>query len=227
MTKTKISYATVNLDDSKLTYRVRHSRKARYLRLQINPQTGLEVVIPRGCNLEEAEKFVFKKKEWILRHLPSVTAVEEFMYLGTKIRTRQRYDLFLKKHRLTLNKDTLLIESPSGGSEDVNYIFNVWLKRRAKIYLPERTRILAEKYGFEFKKLGIRNQKTRWGSCSASGNISLNYRLMKYRKELIDYVIIHELCHLKELNHSKKFWKLVEAIIPEYKLLKKELRTHP
>ena len=227
MTKTKISYAIVNLNDSELTYRVRYSRKARYLRLQINPQTGLEVVIPRNCKLEEAEKFVFKKKEWILRHLPSVTAAEEFMYLGTKIGIKQRYDLFLKKHRLTLNKDTLVIESPAGSSEDVTFIFNAWLKHRARSYLPARTSYLAQKYGFTFKRLSIRNQKTRWGSCSASGNISLNYRLMKYRKELIDYVIIHELCHLKELNHSKKFWKLVETIIPDYKLLKRELRTHP
>ncbi|HEY6906360.1 MAG TPA: M48 family metallopeptidase, partial [Ignavibacteriaceae bacterium] len=67
----------------------------------------------------------------------------------------------------------------------------------------------------------------RWGSCSASGNISLNYKLMKYRKELIDYVIIHELCHLKEMNHSKKFWKLVEGLVTEYKSLKRELKSGP
>ena len=226
MTKTKVSYATLYLDNSKLTYRVRLSRKARYLRLQINPATGLEVIIPRGYRLEDAEKFVLKKKEWILKHLESFPAYEEFTYLGKKIAVKQRYDLFITKHKITLNKDNLVIESPAGSSQDINFIFNAWLKHHAKTHLPGRAKYLAQKYGFVFKRLSIRSQRTRWGSCSASGNISLNYRLMKYRKELIDYVIIHELCHLKELNHSKKFWELVESLVPDYKSLKKELKSH-
>lgn len=226
MTKTRISYATLYIDERELTYRIRRSRKAKYLRLQINPSTGLEVVLPYGCKLEEAEKFVYKKKEWILKHLKSVSTAEQFTYLGNKIRIRQRFDLFIKKHKTTLYRDSLLIESPSGASEDINYILNAWLKHRAKIYLPERAAYLAGHYGFSFKKLNLRNQKTRWGSCSVSGNISLNYRLMKYRKELIDYVIIHELCHLREMNHSKKFWELVESLVPDYKSLKRELKSH-
>ena len=226
MTKPGISYATLYIDNNELTYRIRRSRKARYLRLQINPATGLEVVLPYGYNLGEAERFVNKKKEWILKHIKSIPASEEHTYLGAEIQIKQRYDLFLKKHKISLNKDTLLIESPSGASEDINHIFNAWLKHRAKIYLPERAEYLAGRYNFPFKKLSLRNQKTRWGSCSASGNISLNYRLMRYRKEIIDYVIIHELCHLKELNHSKNFWELVESLVPDYKSLKRELKSH-
>jgi predicted metal-dependent hydrolase len=83
---------------------------------------------------------------------------------------------------------------------------------------------LSERSGFSYKKITIRSQKTRWGSCSAKGRLSFNYRLMKFRKEAIDYVIIHELCHLKEMNHSKKFWDLVEGFCPDYVNLKKELR---
>jgi predicted metal-dependent hydrolase len=104
-------------------------------------------------------------------------------------------------------------------------IYSAWLKHLAKNYLSERTTKLAGKYNFSVRQIRIRSQKTRWGSCSTSGNISLNYKLMKYRKELIDYVIVHELCHLREMNHSKKFWKHVEKIIPDYKLLKKELKA--
>jgi predicted metal-dependent hydrolase len=224
MTKKKIYYARLYINDNELTYRIRHSRKAKYLRLQINPSTGLEVVIPRGYNLEEAENFIYKKKEWILRHLQAAPVPEEFTYLGEKIKIKQRYDLFLKRHRITLKKNTMQIESPSGSTEDLSFMVNAWLKHRAKSYLPERTEFLARKYNFSFNRLSLRNQKTRWGSCSASGNISLNYRLMKYRKEVIDYVIIHELCHLKEMNHSKKFWNLVESLVPGYKLLKRELK---
>jgi predicted metal-dependent hydrolase len=226
MTEAKISYATLYIDNSELTYRIRYSMKAKYLRLQIDHSTGLVVVIPRGFKLEEAEKFIFKKREWILKHLKAVPLTEEYTYLGEKIGIKQTYDLFLSRHSISFTKSILLIESPSGSSENIKIIYNAWLRHRAKNYLPARTQTLALQHNFTFKQVTIRNQKTRWGSCSASGNISLNHRLMKYRKELIDYVIIHELCHLKEMNHSNKFWKLVESIVPDYKLLKRELKIN-
>ena len=78
-------------------------------------------------------------------------------------------------------------------------------------------------YSSEIGKIGIRGQYTRWGSCSSKGNLSFNYTLLQFREEVIDYVIIHELCHLKEMNHSKRFWKLVGKLCPDYKNLRKEL----
>lgn len=224
MKKNTISYAKLYINDNELTYQVKYSKKAKYLRLQINPSTGLEVVLPRRCRIEEAEKFIFKKKEWVLKHLKVLPLTEDFSYFGKKIEIIQKYNLFLERHRISFNKNTLSIESPPGSDDKREVIYNVWLRHLAKNYLTERTKELAQKYKFRIGQIRIRNQKTRWGSCSTSGNISLNYRLMKYRKEIIDYVIIHELCHLKEMNHSKKFWMLVEKIIPEYKIAKKELK---
>ena len=225
MTKNRISYARLNINDSELTYQIRFSNKAKYLRLQINPSTGLEVVLPQRCKLEEAEKFIFKKKDWILKHLKTVSVTEDFTYFGNKIEINQRYNLFLNRHKIIFRKNILFVESPSGSNEDLTVIYNAWLKHIAKNYLAERTIKLARKYNFTLRQIRIRNQKTRWGSCSTSGNISLNYKLMKYRKEVINYVIIHELCHLKEMNHSKKFWKLVEKILPGYKLLRNGLTS--
>ena len=227
MMKKKVSYAKLFIDDTELTYRVKYSRKAKYLRLQINPSTGLEVVIPYQCKTEDAEKFILKKKDWILKHLGSVKVKEEFLFFGEKIEVKQKYDLFLDSHKISFRNNVLFIESPAGSTLDSRAIYNTWLKHYAKSWLPERTVILARKYNFLLKRVNIRNQKTRWGSCSTSGNISLNYRLLKYRKELIDYVIIHELCHLKQMNHSKQFWKLVEEIVPDYKMLKRELKAQP
>ena len=226
MAKKRINKASLYINDSEFTYQIRRSMKAKYLRLQINPLTGLEVVIPRGCKPKEAEEFIYKKKDWILKHLKDIYLEEELSYFGKKIEINQKYNLFFTRHKINLYQNILLIESPSGSSENINFIFNVWLKHRAKSYLPERIEILARKYNLAFRQVRIRNQKTRWGSCSSSGNISLNFRLMKYRKELIDYVIIHELCHLKEMNHSKRFWKQVEDIIPNYRALKHELKGH-
>ena len=226
MSKKRFNNASLYINNSELRYKIRYSGKAKYLRLQINPLTGLEVVIPRGCKPKEAEEFIYKKKDWILKHLKNIYVEEELSYFGKKIEINQKYNLFLTRHKISFCQNILLIESPPGSSEDIKLIFSVWLKRCAKSYLTERTGILARKYNFATGRVKIRNQKTRWGSCSSSGNISLNYRLMKYRKELIDYVIIHELCHLKKMNHSKRFWKHVEDIIPNYRALKHELKAH-
>ncbi len=79
-------------------------------------------------------------------------------------------------------------------------------------------------YNFSFERIYIRNQKTRWGSCSSKRNLSFNWKLIKLPKDLADYVVVHELCHLKELNHSHNFWTLVSKAIPNYKGLRKQIR---
>ena len=98
------------------------------------------------------------------------------------------------------------------------------LKIEAKNYLPQRLSFLAQKYGFIFGKVSLRNQKTRFGSCSFKNDISLNINLMNYDFEIIDYVLIHELCHTRIKNHSAKFWLEVEKYCPSYKTLRKQLK---
>jgi len=79
-------------------------------------------------------------------------------------------------------------------------------------------------YGLHYKKISIRNQRSRWGSCSRNGNLCFNFRIVFLPEELIDYIIVHELCHLREFNHSPRFWRLVEKTIPNYKEMRREIR---
>ena len=100
------------------------------------------------------------------------------------------------------------------------------LRKKAKNDLPVRLEQLAAQCGFVYKKSRLSSAGTRWGSCSSQGTISLNIYLMSLPKELIDYVIIHELCHTKHMNHSPQFWQLVAAHCPEFKLLRRRLKQH-
>jgi predicted metal-dependent hydrolase len=143
------------------------------------------------------------------------------------INIKQSFNLFIRKHSVKFKNNLLLVESPSGSKSSHEEIYSAFLKNYSGKYLMNRTDTLAEKFGFTVNKVFIRGQKTRWGSCSSKGNLSFNYMLMKYRKEVIDYVIIHELCHLREMNHSGKFWFLVEKFCPDYNILKKELKNKP
>ena len=96
----------------------------------------------------------------------------------------------------------------------------------AKEYIPKRVEFYHSLTGGSYKKITIRDQKTRWGSCSSTGTLSFNYRLMLAPPRVLDYVVVHELCHLTYMNHSKDFWNMVASILPEYKEYKKWLKEN-
>lgn len=97
-------------------------------------------------------------------------------------------------------------------------------KEKARALVRERLVYYNRFYGFKFNRISIRNQKTRWGSCSAQGNLNFSFKLLYLQPELADYVIVHELCHLGEMNHSARFWELVAKAVPDYKARRKRLR---
>ncbi len=99
-------------------------------------------------------------------------------------------------------------------------------KDKALALVYERVKVYNKVYSFSFNKIFIKNQKTRWGSCSCKQNLNLNYKIVFLPEKHRDYIIVHEICHLKEFNHSKKFWALVEKALPNYLHIKKELRNH-
>jgi hypothetical protein len=209
-------------------YILKHSNKAKYLRMQIKNRGELEVILPRGFQITDAERFLQKKSGWIKKHIKEKKeSRNKFYLLGYEIKVSQKYDLFVKRHKISFTNNHLDITSPAKSTENSVTMYEAWLKKHAKKTLTERVRKIASELNFKVGKITIRGQKTRWGSCSTNGNLSFNYSLLRFRKEIIDYVIIHELCHLKEMNHSERFWKLVEGYYPDYKNLRKELKDHP
>jgi predicted metal-dependent hydrolase len=100
------------------------------------------------------------------------------------------------------------------------------LRAEARVIVLERICYFNQYYKFEYNRIFIKNQKTRWGSCSNHKNLNFNYRIALLPKELQDYLIVHELCHLKEMNHGPNFWKLMAEQIPDCKTLSKQLKTY-
>ena len=97
-------------------------------------------------------------------------------------------------------------------------------KETTRVLVKERLEYFNRFYGFRFNAINIKNQKTRWGSCSRKGNLNFNYKLALLPTHVADYIIVHELCHLSEFNHSRKFWELVAQMVPDHKKIRKELR---
>lgn len=134
----------------------------------------------------------------------------------------QEKEPWIRKHLEKMRKRKALYESEAIrrlSEDDIKE-----LAKKASQYIPSRVQYFAKIIGVDYGRITIRNQKTRWGSCSSKGNLNFNCMLMLTPPEVIDYVVVHELCHRKEMNHSKAFWSEVEKIIPDYKVYRKWLK---
>ena len=198
---------------------VRSKRKT--LALIVETDGTLTVRAPLRMKEADIQRFLTEKQDWIKRKQSQVSKValpsrqymdgETFLYLGKEIPLRIVPD---RKPALVMDTVFKLTKSAQPQAESV---FIAWYKAQARSILPERVSHFSRNYSFAPAKLRISSARTRWGSCSAKGTLSFTWRLMMAPLDVIDYVVVHELCHLKELNHSRAFWMQVESILPDYK----------
>ncbi len=221
--KDSLSEYFISVDETDLKYRLRFSKRAKNIQLQINQQADIYLVLPYRISKFDHRSYIRSKSGWIKKHLEKFNYIE-FYLLGEQISIVKRSSLLNLKPIYKMDKKILTAYLPSMDTRSLGMIFNDWLYKEAKSLLPLRVFEIAAQHSFSPEKIAIKRQRTRWGSCSQSGTISLNYKMLSLKQELIDYIIVHELCHLKEMNHSKKFWNLVESIIPNHKTLRKELK---
>ena len=204
---------------------MRKSNRAKYIRVRINIDGGIELVVPRFVSFLTAEKFLLKKKDFLYKYFKLVNNRQNrYYYLGNEIEIIRSDEIDLSYNGLALRGNKLFVNA-LGTSANVEDEYRRWLKEQAERYIPVRVKEFSEKYKFNYNRITIRSQKSRWGSCSSKNNLSFNYKLMYFNNKIIDYVIIHELCHLREMNHSKEFWRIVEGIMPDYKIYKQQLRS--
>ena len=204
--------------------------KRKTLSLIVEADGTLTVRAPLRMKEADIRRFIEAKRNWIQRKQARVQeeAVpprqyvdgERFWYLGREIPLRI---VSGEKPALVMDGVFKLTESARPQAESV---FTAWYKKQAREVLIPRVEFFARTYGFEMEKTRISSARTRWGSCSSKKTLSFTWRLVMAPLDMIDYVVVHELCHLNEMNHSKTFWAQVETILPDYKSRRKWLKNH-
>jgi predicted metal-dependent hydrolase len=211
-------------------YSVRISLRAKRARLEISRDKGLVVVLPEKYRSAEAPKIIAAKSSWVLRKLALLESEPKWRTHPSALKEgdlvpycgRELTLMVQIKHgtdsetEIEQEGDTLRIAACPVAAAALSTALKRWYVRRAAELLPQRVDNWARMLGCLHHKLFIRDQKTRWGSCSCRRNLSLNWRLILMPREILDYVIVHELTHLEIPNHSRAFWKLIRERCPEY-----------
>ncbi|HEY1607647.1 MAG TPA: SprT family zinc-dependent metalloprotease [Paraburkholderia sp.] len=231
-----VKLRTLALGASTLQYRLKRSSR-RSIGFSIDA-TGLTITAPRWVTLADIENAIAEKQRWIFskltewqsrveqRALPRIVWEDgaELPYLGKPARVT------LGAAQLAFDDATRVLALPLPRDADPQQIkdrVQGWLQSEATRIFGARLQVYAERLGVTYRSHALSSAATRWGSCSSDGRIRLNWRLIHFPLSIVDYVVAHELAHLREMNHSPRFWKTVESIFPEFREARKTLRQHP
>ena len=209
---------------------VRNTRARRYI-LRLRPDGTARVTVPRRGSAAEARQFALRHQAWLegqvqkLKSNPPRVATwhvgSEILFRGTSVRIECEPNgagscILLGAERVRV-VDT---------QENLRPAIERHLWRLAARELPPRLLAHASAHGLQVQRVTVRNQRTRWGSCSRRGTISLNWRLVQTPPHVQDYLCLHELMHLRQMNHSRRFWREVEAVCPDYRTAERWLKAH-
>ncbi len=231
-----------NLEGRPIPYRVRVSNRSKHLRLVIENGGQLWVVVPKGFDSGDLCRVLESKKGWLSKNLsllsgpggsgsPGQACPTEALYLGRRYPIRIRYGAVAgatleydgTAFRIILPFDRQEVERMAN---TVRALLEKWYRRQAAELFPARLSHYNRDWRLTYNGIRIKGQRTRWGSCSAKKNLNFNWRLLMAPLEVLDYVVVHELAHLMELNHSPKFWQLVQSRCPAYRQHRVWLRRH-
>jgi predicted metal-dependent hydrolase len=226
-----------------LPYRIRTHPRARHVRLRLDPHDGLVVTVPRSFDQRRVPELIEQKRDWIESVQTRQSWVRDSVDSALLGPRPGRVDLdaigkswsieyqHTQRHSLgfTARDQALIVQLPAGEPDWINdrlaRRLRAWLFERARDHLVPLVQSLAQTHGFRHGPVTIRNQRSRWGSCSESGRLSLNARLLFASPEACHYVVVHELVHTEHPNHSRVFWKRVADLAPDYRLAMSELKT--
>lgn len=222
---------------SSIPYRIRRSPRARRARILVDGD-GVEVVVPQRFPLSGVEPFVEEKRAWIERTQRRMReAGHEFPpplladgghvpYLGERLGLRVRVEPGRVRSHVSRHGQELRVALGAPGPDPLRKALEGWYRRRAREEIARRLDGAVTRAGTRYTRLQIRGQRTRWASCSPSGAMSFNHRLLLAPAEVVDYVVEHEVAHLEVLDHSPRFWALLGTRCPDWREREAWLRRH-
>ena len=210
-----------------LPYRIRRSDRARRVRVSVDAQGAVEVVLPRRSPASAAPAAIEELRPWIERRLHAAGKLRATIaargatlpYLGTQLTLTPQAGR-TRAHR---TRDALLVPAEPDRARQA---IERWYRRAAAAEIAPRLDAAAAALRTSYTTLSIRGQRTRWGSCSSTGAMSFNWRLLLAPAPVLDYVVWHEACHLRVMDHSPRFWALVRSRCPDYEEQRRWLRLH-
>lgn len=219
---------TVELGDELIHAEVVRSPRARVTRIQVGPDRPLRVVVPEGASDEFARDALLTKRDWVASKLRAVEELRANAELGLDRPgvvwvAGEPLPVVPAEVRYAREHDGALLVPTNG---DAGEAVRRWYRRRARAYLRQLVAEESAKLGCAPARVVVRDQRTRWGSCSAEGAISLNWRLLLAPEAVARYVVIHELVHLNIANHSKAFWRALAVAHPGWEEQAAWLRRH-
>ncbi len=220
-------------------YKVVDSCRAKHLQLKISPQQGLQVIVPTRCKNPDIDNLLIKSRRWIEKHLPRYqqraktnTHLPMSLELRAIAQTWQvnykQCDIITKTNKFSLLElpgEQLTLYGDVSDHTLCKGKLKQWLKRQANIHFNAWMQNLSQQTNLYYKKISVRGQKTRWGSCNQQQEINLNYKLLFLPPEYVKHTMIHELCHTKYMNHSKRFWQLVAKHDPDWQKYRRCLQA--
>ncbi len=195
---------------------VRRRRTAKRVTLSVSRATGaIGMTLPVRFRLDDAVRFAEANREWLEARIEAAPAAIPFEF-GMMLPYRGRYHRVHpgKRRRVEVDRGVIRVGCDP---EMLPGMLDRWLKREARAALIERSNTHADAIGAKFKRIAIRDTKSRWGSCSSSGTLSYSWRVILAPEGALNYLAAHEVSHLHEMNHGPKFWALVEELVPDYK----------
>jgi predicted metal-dependent hydrolase len=208
--------ATMASTSAEIPYTIRRSSRARRVRVNVSPQAGVEVVLPARASEREAAHAISELRPWIERRLSEAQAVSAQLArrAGTLPYLGETLQLLAQPGRTRAHRSGERLLVPDG---DARPAIERFYRRAAKAEIAPRLDRASALAGLRYSGLDIRGQRTRWASCSSSGRMSFNWRLLLAPERVLEYVVWHEVCHLRAPDHSPRFWALVENHWPGWR----------
>jgi predicted metal-dependent hydrolase len=227
MSKNK-TIITLGKDSDSTEVSTRKSHLAKRIIIRFSEKNGFELIVPKRVSMKQAVDFLYKKEEWVLEKNRELQQKSRTIFENGRQITILG-NIYTIKHSGSLRGVTKVEETNllvSGIEEHISRKVRQFLINLAKSEISANTTIYSKNLNVKFSRITVRDTTTRWGSCSRSGNLSFSWRLVMAPREVLEYVVAHEVSHLKEMNHSKKFWDVVESIYPNYQQSKNWLKKH-